>query len=441
MGEKVESVQTVCAYIQAALEPFEKKSLLNWIPASAGMTNGRIFVGYSGGLDSHVLLVALKLLKIPATAIHINHQLSPNSTHWQQHCARTCEILNIPFLSEKVDATHTPGQSPEAAARAARYAVFERLLELNDLLLLGHHEDDQAETVLLQLLRGSGPSGLAAMPSEKSCGKGKLLRPLLSCSRSMLKQFAIDQQLNWIEDESNADPRFNRNYLRHHIIPLLEKRWPSYAKTITRTSRQCAQMIPLMKHWTDEDCQMAAGRFPGTLSVARLLSWPFFRRRAVIRQWLFQHEQIIPSELQLNVLEKNVLNVKPDAQPLLSWANVEIRRYQDDLYALPRTAPWDPTQIIPWDLNNPLVLPQNKGNLPIPSRSFENNVTIRFRQGGESCKLEGRTGHRDLKKIFQDWQIPPWQRNQIPLLYEGENLVAIYDPRKTEFVFCEIKTH
>ena len=137
-------------------------------------------------------------------------------------------------------------------------------------MLLGHHEDDQAETILLQLLRGAGPTGLAAMPSEKSCGKGQLLRPLLSCSRSLLKQFAMDQQLNWIEDESNADPRFDRNYLRHHVIPLLEKRWPSYAKTIARTGRHCAETLPLFAHWTDEDCKIAAQTFPGTLCVDQL---------------------------------------------------------------------------------------------------------------------------------------------------------------------------
>ena len=377
-------------------------------------TYQRLFVGYSGGLDSQVLLHRLHHLDLPITAVYINHQLSPQALNWQQHCQQFCELNAIPFIALTVDAKPAPGESPEAAAREARYAAFETLLEPGDALLLAQHQDDQAETILLQLLRGSGPKGLAAMARSSALGAGVLLRPFLDITRSELEIYAREQALTWIEDESNQSQRYDRNYLRSVVSPLLRARWPQFAKTLARSAQLCAESLELFAALAKLDLEAVWGREVGCLSLQKLKTLTPARRHNVLRYWLEQQDFEMPSQKQLQQLERDFFQAAPDAEPELCWPGVEIRRYQDDLYAMLPLEAFDASRII----------------------LLEGDLSLRFRQGGEVACLDERQGSRCLKKIFQDWQLPPWLRTRVPLLYQNDNLIAIYNPNTKEFRFC-----
>ncbi len=206
----------------------------------------RLWVAYSGGRDSHVLLSLLAAIRarlepVELHIVHVNHDLSPNAAKWAQHCAMVCQALKLPYQALNVDATPMVGESQEAAARNARYQALEQLLVAGDALCTAHHQEDQAETLLLQLMRGAGPKGLAAMPESAPLGEALLLRPLLGVSRDTLCSYAQTQGLEWIDDESNFDTRFDRNYLRREVMPRLKKRWPAAAQTVSRSAAHCAK--------------------------------------------------------------------------------------------------------------------------------------------------------------------------------------------------------
>lgn len=209
----------------------------------------RLIVGYSGGLDSHVLLHGLAMhrpywLTQKLEAIYVDHGLQTASAVWGEHCAEVCRDLNMPFRVLKIDARPVPGESPEAAARRARYAALAAELGFDSALLTAHHRDDQAETLLLQLLRGAGPYGLAAMPAVSRLGQGRLLRPFLEVDRAELLAYAGKHGLRWIEDASNTDTGFDRNYLRHRVLPLLRERWPAVNRTLSRSARSVRKQRP-----------------------------------------------------------------------------------------------------------------------------------------------------------------------------------------------------
>jgi tRNA(Ile)-lysidine synthase len=204
-------------------------------------------VAYSGGMDSHVLLHLCYKLKIPVRAIHINHGLQKEADAWSKHCNKICEELNVPFFNIHVDAAATQGESPENAARNARYEALMSELKVNECLLTAHHKDDQSETLLLQLFRGAGPAGLAAMPVVRKTGKGIHLRPLLECSRSELMQYAKENKLNWIEDPSNQNTDFDRNFVRQKIIPLIKGRWQQVDSALEQVASQQQDSLEIIE--------------------------------------------------------------------------------------------------------------------------------------------------------------------------------------------------
>lgn len=396
----------------------------------------RYWVGFSGGLDSTVLLYAMWRLCLPQplAAVHVNHGLHQDAAHWTDHCRRVCHDWNIRLEVVEVDARAGAGESPEAAARQARYAAFQEQLMPGDYLLTAQHEDDQAETLLLQLLRGGGPAGLAAMPAVTGLAAGRHGRPLLTFGREALRVYAEAEGLQWIEDGSNTDTGFDRNYLRHRVLTHLKTRWPAYAKTLARAARHQAEAAALLAETAEADLATVRGDYPGTLSVARLLAFSEVRRRNVIRYWLKRQAFVVPSEAVLDQIGA-VLTAAPDRSPEVCWANTEIRRHRDGLFALPSREALDPGREYPWPPDTPLPLPEL--GMTLDRRELESRgivlpavvLRVRFRRGGERIRLPGREHSHSLKKLLQARGVPPWLRGRLPLIYEdrreGERLVAV----------------
>ncbi|HRE54378.1 MAG TPA: tRNA lysidine(34) synthetase TilS [Candidatus Competibacter sp.] len=402
----------------------------------------RLIVGYSGGLDSHVLLHLLarhrdlwpdRSLK----AIYVDHGLQAASAGWSRHCARVCQALQVPFQVLRVDASPDAGESPEAAARRARYGALAAELEADAALLTAHHQDDQAETLLLQLLRGAGPRGLAAMPASARLGSGWLLRPLLEVGRAELSAYARAHHLQWIEDQSNADPAFDRNYLRHLIMPLLDERWPAAARNLARSARLCAETIDWLDAEAEADLAQAATARADALSIPALRALREIRQRNLVRYWLRQLGLPVPDHRHLQHILHDHLTSGRDRRPCVRWPGGEIRRFRDRLHAMPPLSPHDASSVLTWRPEPqgwpPLDLPalgqlrmqQTIGAGLRADRLGDRPLTVRFRTGGERFQPAGRRHGQELKKLLLEAGIPPWERDRLPLLYEGGSLLAV----------------
>lgn len=390
----------------------------------------KIIVGYSGGLDSTVLLHSLAqepLLLKKLVAVHINHGISPHALVWQNHCFNFCQSLSIPLIIEQVDFLCHSQANLEEEARKARYQVFSSLLTSVDCLLLGHHFDDQAETLLLQLFRGAGVDGLAAMVGQKSFAKGQLLRPLLAYSRQQLESYALSQKLGWVDDESNQDISYSRNFIRHQVLPLLRQRWPGVESNLVRTSQLCQQAQKNLAVLAQIDYPMLK-ECSNTLSLSGFITLDEDRIANILHYWLKANQVKIPAAVFIERIIKEVIKAKKDANPLIQWKSISIRRYQQTLYlakqeakALHQSYAW-PLFPQPLDLEGIgqlSVAKQNKGLIIPPHARLE----IRFRQGGELFHWHGQ--RKQLKKLFQEWRVPTWLRDRLPLLYINGKLAQV----------------
>jgi tRNA(Ile)-lysidine synthase len=396
----------------------------------------RYWVALSGGIDSMALLHAMHALGTQLAAriqaVHVNHGLHPQAAQWAGFCEDACRVLGIPCLVILVDARALQGQSPEAWAREQRYHAMEEALGEGDMLLTAHHRDDQAETVLLQLLRGAGPRGLAAMPSLNRFGRGWLARPLLDFSREDIHRYASRHGLQWIEDPSNRDVNFDRNYLRHAVIPRLKERWPGLGRTLARAADWQAEAASMLDVLAKQDLNACAGRSDGTLSAAALKTLDEARRRQVIRLWLRDSGLPTPAASHLERIMEDVLHAAWDATPCVVWQGAEVRRYRDSIHAMRPLPDHDPRQVIHWEPSSPLDL--NIGCLWVEKVKGQGvkapfcegrQLTVRFRLGGERCRPQGRRETHSLKHLFQEAGIPPWRRDRIPLIYLDETLIAV----------------
>ena len=392
-----------------------------------------IYVGFSGGLDSTVLLHTLagcpELLSKLAP-IHIHHGLSPSADDWQVHCATVCKALS---LSLKTIVVHVNGQSNiEEAARTARYGAFADQVKKNQCLLTAHHQDDQVETLLLHLFRGAGVKGLSGIAETQTFKEGILARPFLGISRSTLLTYATSHHLSWIEDESNTNIHFSRNFLRHDVLPLLQTKWPGVVQNLARTSRLCRVAQANLDDLAVLDYPtLNASGHEFLLAIDQLLHLSESRCMNVLRYWLHQQGVRCPSEDILQRVLDEVIYARIDADPLVNWDEVCIKRYEGSLYLLPCEvlAPFDETIVVFWEaFPEPLILPA-VGVLSGRATSSGlvinegDRVEIRFRQGGERFRWHGQS--KSLKKLMQSWLIPPWRRARIPLLYVNDVLAAV----------------
>lgn len=398
----------------------------------------RLYIAYSGGVDSHVLLhccAQYSELRPKIIAIYVHHGLQPLAESWGQHCEFQARQLGVAFQLLRVNAKAERGQSPEEAARIARYQSVTNLLAENDLLLVAQHQDDQLETVLLQLIRGAGVQGLAAMPEITLFGRGQLFRPLLTIPKTALIEYAVEQQLKWVEDPTNQKDEFDRNFLRHQIIPVLKNRWQSVAKTVSRSAKHCANAQQLLSEMGDNLLASVLNIEDHTLSIRHLQYLSAPKQQLVIRHWFNYHSLRMPSTALVRDLFQQLIFAKTDANPVLITAQCEIRRYQDKIYCLPRVD--NSLSIEPLIWHNPFEslslsdgsqLQLQLSRYGIAKSYWQSEIVqIQFRKGGEKIRLFGRQGRHSLKKLFQEANIPNWQRSQIPLIYIGDQLAAVGD--------------
>jgi len=390
----------------------------------------QLLVGFSGGLDSTVLLHRLMLWReqepdVQIRAIHVHHGLSANADRWVAHCESLCKAWHIPLIVDRVT-LHDEGLGTEAQARKARYLAFEKVLQAGEALVTAQHLDDQCETFFLALKRGSGPAGLSAMPARTEFAGTQLIRPLLGETRISLEKWAQDHDLSWIEDESNQDDSYDRNFLRLRIVPLLSERWPHFADATARSAALCAEQESLLDELLSDELASVMSS-EGGLKIAPLDAISPVRRAALLRRWLAVHHAQMPSRMMLNRIWDEVALAREDATPRLHLGGFEVRRYQGQLWWI-KYQPSMAERVIDWrDPSVPIILPQGTasfvegGHIRLPKP--DEQVTIRFKASG-MLHIVGRHGGRKLKKIWQEFNIPPWLRDTTPLLFYGETLIA-----------------
>jgi tRNA(Ile)-lysidine synthase len=396
-------------------------------PAPSLPPGATVWVAFSGGLDSTVLLHRLYHEGLPVKALHVNHHLQTAANRWVEHCKEVCARLGVPLYVLDVRIDPNDPEGPEGAARAARYDAFRSLVKPGDCLAMAHHQDDQAETVMLRLLRGSGVAGLAAMRARVPFAGGTLWRPLLRQTRGALREYAERHALSWIEDPHNLDPRYARSLLRHEIFPRLSQRWPNAIELLARTADHCADAVELLDQAAAADLKKASRAGGGSLSVQRLLALPKARRNNVLRYWAAAGGFELPSFDALSRLDREVLRARPDAAPLLAWGGTELRRFRDALYLMPRLpAPPARDVALEWDGRAELRLPPGCGVLAAlkPARA-ELPLRVVFARGGERLKPAGSRYTRTLRNLFQEEAIPPWMRERMPLLHIDGELAGI----------------
>ncbi len=394
----------------------------------------RVWIAYSGGIDSHVLLHLLatsdrcELKKLHA--IHINHGLHPDSNTWTQHCSEIATGLQVAFTNINVVVDNIASLGMEAAARQARYQAIQSAVSEDDVILTAQHQHDQAETLLLQLLRGAGPKGLAGMANITKLGSAQLVRPFLAVSQTDIVAYATRHDLKWIDDPSNVETRWARNYIRHDLWPKIEQRWPAAAKTLSRSAQHCAEAAQLLDELAQIDIKTLVD-IRNSLSISQLVRLNTARQRNVLRYFIGLHTSSLPSTICLEQILTEVCHAREDANPLVQWADVEARRYQDRLYIKASENSHDPKRVVTLSDLAPIKLDDDRCLLwqqgvgqGLSKATIESGLTVKFRQGGERIKLS-ESHHSSLKHLFQQWAVPPWLRDSIPLIYREHELIAV----------------
>ncbi|MEZ9316813.1 tRNA lysidine(34) synthetase TilS [Vibrio lentus] len=408
----------------------------------------RLIVAFSGGVDSRVLLeLAAQYAQthgIECRAVHVHHGLSENADHWVEQCQAWCDALSVSLAVERVSLDINSGESVEKLARDARYQAFQQHIRQGDVLVTGQHIDDQVETFLLALKRGSGPKGLSSMAKVMSFGEAFIVRPLLSVTRADIEESARDMDLTWVEDESNQDLRFDRNFIRHQVTPTLTERWPSFRESVSRSAQLCAEQELLLDELLESHFQQALGGSNSksqSLSIEALSQHSDLLRARLIRMWISHCNQPMPSQKQLKLIWDEVACAQADANPKLVLNDVEIRRFDNQLYLVQDTkdlSNWVSEILI--DEN--LLLPDGLGEIhlnSLPSDSVTHNcdsqslslsntsesLRVIFNPEGLSAHPVGRGHSRKLKKLFQEYQVPSWLRRRTPILMDGDRVIAV----------------
>ena len=390
---------------------------------------GGLCVAFSGGPDSTALLHALATLGAARTrglrAMHIDHGLHADSGSWAAHCRDICAALNVPIEIHRVQVDRQSGTGLEAAAREARYLAFAAELRADEYLLLAHHQDDQAETVLLKLLRGSGPDALGGMRTQRPLGKGVLWRPLLDIPREVLHAYIADHALSCIHDPSNDDANFSRNRLRHEILPRLTAHWPQAVVSITHSAGLArAAAETLREHWLQAFEQLHDPT-TGSLDARGWIALPAALRDPLLDYWLHAQQLRAPTTGQRQQIAQQC-HAQGGQLPCIRWPGVELHVWKNRLWALTPPVSFDTAQTLLWH-GEPLQLADH-GELSLqPDIRLATPLQVRGRRGGERIKPAGDRYSRELRDLFQMGAIPPWQRAGCPLIYAGDELIAVAD--------------
>ncbi|MGN6236459.1 tRNA lysidine(34) synthetase TilS [Dyella sp.] len=382
-------------------------------------------VAFSGGPDSTALLHALAALpgRGALRAVHVDHGLHQDSARWADHARAFCASLSVPCTVLQVTLDLAAGRGVEAAAREARYAALANHLAPGERLLTAHHRDDQAETVLLKLLRGAGPEGLGGMRERRPLGAGELWRPLLKLPRVALRSYVQTHALACLDDPANADPRLGRNQLRSEILPRLAAHWPGAVDAITHSAALCrAAAGSLREQWLSafdrlHDAHSASLDAAGWRALAPAL------REPLLDHWLHARQLPAPGHAQRAQIERQ-LDAREGRVPCIRWPGAELHVWKGRLWALPPAVTFDPGWQAPWP-GGPLALPDG-GQLTLDG-ALDTPLSVRLRRGGEHLKPAGDRHTRELRDLFQQAALPPWQRAGCPMIYEGEALIAVGD--------------
>ncbi|CAA6817993.1 MAG: tRNA(Ile)-lysidine synthetase (EC [uncultured Thiotrichaceae bacterium] len=415
---------------------FDSQTVVNKLLDAA--PSKQFLIGYSGGLDSHVLLHFLSQARnltpsITVRSLYVDHGLQAESQQWATHCQTIADSLNIDHQTTQLNLQLQSGESVEAVARNARYQAFSDSIQTNEILLTAQHQDDQAETLLLQLMRGAGLDGLSAMPYRKELEAYTHIRPLLDLTRKQLEEYANKFQLDCITDPSNTDTRFDRNFLRQKIFPALQERWPTISNTIMRSASHLSESRTLLEDYIQLDMPTFRGTRTNTLSIQALQTTSINKQKAIIRYWIKEQGFLTPSSSKLTHLFSDVINAKEGSTPLLEWKNTEIRRFQDDLHIINPPPKLSTNTCFEWDIQGNLTIPPiaktlsptSLGDLEEVLLKQNFPVTVRFRQGGERIKARRQEHSQSVKKLLQAANVPPWERSRIPMIYAGEQLIQV----------------
>jgi tRNA(Ile)-lysidine synthase len=402
---------------------------LQHYPAGAA----RLVLAYSGGLDSQVLLHLLaplcQELAIPLAAVHVHHGLNRQADNWATFCQAQCQQRQVDFSLRYVKLTQL--SNIEQQARTARYqALAEFVNTRHTLLLTAHHADDQLETILLALKRGAGLTGLAAIPTVRAFAAGKLVRLLLGISRQQLLEYATAEQLTWLEDDSNQNIDFDRNFLRQQVTPTLKQRWPAILQTVSRSTQHLQHAAELANYYTEQALQQCLDN--NRINLQLLNSFHPLQQDLVLRRWLSQ-ENLNPEAQWLNTLKQQVINAKQDATPKLQLGNRQIRRYQHFLYLTSEQWVPDAGRYGVITLGMDRQLEHNLGclcwhtkptDLAMPIMANGAGFELAFGLLSARFKPAGLPS-KPLKQWLKLWQVPPWQRNNIPLLLQESEIKVV----------------
>ncbi len=417
----------------ASVELTVERALARLLP---GWPVARLCLALSGGVDSAALLHACDRIRarqpsVQLRAIHVNHGLQPAAPQWTKHCLALCARLGVPFEAVELALAPPRGASVEAVARDARYRALSARLQPGEALLTAHHQDDQLETVLLQLFRGAGIAGLAAMPESAAFGDDLHLRPLLDVTRSDIVAFAATAGLDVVEDSTNTSERVDRGLLRREITPRLRARWPSVARSVARSARHAGSAQALLDQLAEID---AAGSLrQDQLRVARVLELPRARQANLLRWWIRRSGLGLPSEARLGALLDDLLTAGAGAQPVVTWPSGEVRRHDGWMYAM---RPLSPPGDGPWPFVSGQVLAiRGVGTLELVSTigtgfsapRFPGPFELSLRRGGERFRPQGSTAEKSVTRWLREAGIEPWLRSRVPLLYAGATLLAVGD--------------
>lgn len=408
---------------------FDSRQLLN---ALERLPKARTYwVGFSGGADSTALLQAMwearEQLPAPVRAIHFHHGLQASADEWQQHCSRFCQERDIPFQSERLELGQAGRSSQEEKSRNSRYRAVARVLKDKEMYLTAHHAEDQAETLFLNLMRGSGVEGLAGIPVLRNLERGWVARPLLDCRRGQLEQYLLDRDIDWLNDPSNTDTGFDRNYLRQSLFPLLEERWPGVIKRLSRTARNARITATAMAVFIESQSgDLIRDRIK--MPLQKLLGLEPEMQTLIVRQWLRRHEVPVLPEARLREFLEQLAGAEPGNQAEVQWEDWMMKRYQLDIW-LHRRKPFMTCPDVAWTSGMKVDLGPDLGRLLLKGKNVEipSAWQVRSRDSRDKIRVRPEGPRRKLKQLFQSALIPPWLRPGIPVLVWDDEPVAVGD--------------
>lgn len=406
-------------------------SAVRELRTAAGSGAG-LAVAFSGGRDSSVLLdlLAHAALDVPLRALHVDHGLQAASPAWAAHCAAFCTARGIPLTVLRAVTRPAAGDNVEAWARDVRYALCAGALSPGELLLTGHHADDQLETCLLRLVRDAGLAAQAGMPALRRLGAGWLGRPLCAVPADALAAAAAHRGIACVHDPMNDDPRFDRVYLRQQVLPALRARWPAYAGSIDRNARRLRESAEVQDGLADALLDTLC-RAPRQLDVAALRALAAPVQDVLLRRFAVRAGAPAPAPRHLERIRRCVLDARPDRIPCVRWPGAALYRYDAQLFL--ETQPPGPAFDCAWSPAQPLTLPGGvldaspSAGPGLDPALLRMNLRVRSRRGGERLRLPSRRGHHSLKQLLQEARVPPWRRPGLPVIYAGDQLVAVAD--------------